>query len=93
MSVPICVCRIKYDLADSVFPAKTEYCPLHAQATELFEIVDALVSLTEQTERHVRCRCLHCRAVRALRKARGIEKEKPCKEEEKKLRSLSALTK
>lgn len=72
MSVPKCTCAIKYDLKDSVYPAKTILCPLHAQAGELFEIVDALMGQTEQTIHHSKCHCLACRAAKALFKARGM---------------------
>ena len=72
MSIPKCTCRIKYDLADSVFPAKIEYCPMHAQAAELFEIVDALTGQQEQVQHHIHCHCLACRMVKVLFKARGL---------------------
>lgn len=79
MSIPKCTCRIKYDLADSVFPAKIEYCALHAQAGELFEIMDALTGQAEQIQHHVHCHCLACRMIKVLFKARGrnVPKEKP----------------
>lgn len=48
-----------------------EHCQFHEAAKELYEIVEALTCLTEQRERHIQpCRCLHCRAIRALAKAR-----------------------
>ena len=74
MSVPKCDCRIKYDLADSVFPAKIIRCALHEAAPELFEIVDGLVGLTAQVPAHTKsCHCFSCRAIRALYKARGLK--------------------
>jgi hypothetical protein len=71
VSVPKCECVVRYHLQNAI-AASVQHCPFHAAAAELYEIVDMLVSLTEQTERHRNCRCIHCRAVRALRKARGV---------------------
>ena len=76
MSIPKCTCTIKYDLADSVFPAKIEYCPMHAQAGELFEIMDALTGQAEQIQHHIHCHCLACRMVKVLFKARGLNVRK-----------------
>jgi hypothetical protein len=70
MSVPRCDCRIRYQIAEKR-PAVVEHCAFHRAAAELFEIVDALVGLTDQRSHHtVTCHCLHCRSVRALAKAR-----------------------
>lgn len=73
MSVPLCECKVRYELADAKFPATVEHCALHRQAAELFEIVDGLVNSTEQVVHHQACRCLHCRSVRAIYKARAIQ--------------------
>lgn len=50
---------------------RIQYCPLHAAAPEFFEIVDALMGLTEQVQHHRACHCLSCRAIKVLFKARG----------------------
>lgn len=72
MSAPECKCRSEYG-GNGASWAQVVLCPLHTQAVELYEIVDSLVSQTEQKVRHgSKCRCLHCRSVRALRKARGL---------------------
>jgi hypothetical protein len=68
VSFPKCTCKVKYDLAAKK-AAHVEHCAFHQQAGELYEIVDSLVSLTEQKKHHKRCRCLHCRSVRAIEKA------------------------
>ena len=79
MSVPKCVCTIKYDVSDGKYPAKvigmyvTVMCPLHKQAPELFEIVESFVNGNEQVIHHSACRCLHCRAIRVLFKVRGLK--------------------
>jgi hypothetical protein len=71
LSVPRCLCTIKYDLSDSVFPAKIVRCPLHEATAELFEIAEMLTCGSEQVVHHSQCRCLHCRAIRAVFKARN----------------------
>lgn len=74
MSVPICKCKVGYDMQKPKL-AYVELCAFHRSAGELFEIVDALVSLREQVPafRHTaKCRCLHCRSIRALAKARTM---------------------
>jgi len=70
MAIPPCGCKVAYEFADAKFPAWVEHCALHRQAGELFEIVDALTGLTEQVLHHSKCHCLHCRAIRALERAR-----------------------
>ena len=72
MSVPRCDCKVAYELADAKFQATVKHCALHSAAPELFEIVDAIIGLTEQVPRHGKgCHCIHCRAVKALFRARG----------------------
>jgi hypothetical protein len=80
---------VRYHLQNAI-AASVQHCPLHAQAAELFEIAEMLTCGTEQVIHHRACRCLHCRAIRAVFKARG--KEAPCRDEEKKPKPLYGST-
>jgi hypothetical protein len=71
MSVPRCICKIKYQLSDAR-PAIVEHCPFHQAAAELFELVDMQIALRGEPILHKDCRCWSCRAIKALAKARRI---------------------
>jgi hypothetical protein len=78
MSIPICLCKVAYDFGDAKFPATIQHCAFHKAANELYELVDMQIALRgEETLHKDFCRCWGCRAVRALRRARGASARSP----------------
>lgn len=71
MAIPICGCKVKYQLSDAHWPAVVEHCAFHAAAGEMFEVLDAIMGQTEQAVHHRACHCLACRGIKVLFKARS----------------------
>lgn len=71
MSTPPCLCKVEYQFADAKFPATVKHCAFHAAAGDLFEVLEAIMGQAEQVVHHRGCRCLSCRGIKALFKARG----------------------
>lgn len=71
MSIPVCHCRAHVQLNVPEFPVTLEHCEFHKAAGDLYEVLEAIMGQAEQVTHHRACRCIACRAIKALFKARG----------------------